>query len=100
MKQNQWLINQMKEIERLKAELRKATSQNVPEIYACICKIMIDEYHNSVEDVTELIIRSQGLWNELVENDEVENMVDWCEKTTGVSLRGEEENERKTEESN
>ena len=78
MKKNQWLIEQYKEIERQKAELKKATSNNVPEIYACFAKVLIEEMGNSVEEVTSLFARTQEVWNEIVEHDEVKNMIDWC----------------------
>lgn len=81
MKKNSYLIEQAKAIEKL----RKLTQRNVPEIYACFAKVLIDN-GNSVDDVCELFKQTQTLWNELVEHEEIDGMVAWCEQTTGISL--------------
>lgn len=90
-KKNQWLIEQYKQVERQKRKLKEATKQNVPEIYACFCKVLYEDYHHTPEYIQKLFARTQEVWNELVENDSVERMVEWCEKTTGIDLRMREE---------
>lgn len=91
MKKNQWLIEQAKTIEKQKRDLKNATKNNVPEIYACFAKVLIDEYKNTPEEVVTLFARTQEVWTELVQNDSVHTMVEWCEKVTGVKLANTEE---------
>lgn len=88
MKHNQYLIEQAKEYERLKRHLEEETRNLVPTIYACFCKVLIDDYHNSVEEVESLFARTQEVWNELVESGSTQSMIEWCEEITGVELRG------------
>lgn len=90
MKKNNWLIEQAKAIERQKKALEQATKNNVPEIYACLCKVLMDKHGVDAEGVATIFCETQELWNELVEKNEAADMVSWCEETTGVSLRGEE----------
>lgn len=86
MKKNQWLIEQYKALKLQEKELKRVTNENVPEIYACFAKILIDEMGNTAEEVQHLFTRTQELWTELVEHNEVGSMIEWCEKTTGVRL--------------
>ena len=90
MKKNQWLIEQAKEVERLKKALEKATKNNVPEIYACLCKVLMEKHGVDADGVATIFCETQELWNELVETDQAADMISWCEETTGVSLRGED----------
>lgn len=83
-KKNDWLINQMKEI----AELKKRLASDVQEVYACFCKVLIDTYGWSGEEVTSLFARTQELWNEICDSEEMWSMVKWCEDTTNFSVVG------------
>lgn len=74
-------IEQMKEL----ARLRKKCNQVVPEIYACICKVLFDNGMDA-ETIEILFNETTRLWNELVDNDEMSNMIEWCEQTTGICL--------------
>lgn len=65
--------------------LQKRCKELVPEIYACFCKAMIDEGYD-VETIEKLFTKTQELWNDLVINDEIKGMIDWCEQTTGIEL--------------
>lgn len=94
MKQNKWLIQQAKEIAILKKQLKEET---VPELYACFCKVLIEDYGKTGDEVEELFKKTEDVWNELVENDEIKHMVDWCEATTGISLRGRKDEQEGTE---
>lgn len=59
--------------------------------YSCICKVLMDKHGWTAEQVAELFEETEDLWNELVENDSIQGMVNWCEETTGVSLRNEDD---------
>ena len=90
MKKNNWLIEQAKAIEQQKKALERATKNNVPEIYACLCKVLMEKHGMNADDVAIIFYETQELWNELVKNDQAADMITWCEETTGVTLRGEE----------
>lgn len=79
--QDAWLIHQAKVV----AELQKKLQQDTQEIYACFCKVLNDEYGWTYEEITALFARTEETWNECIENDEIENMVAWCEKVTDFS---------------
>lgn len=83
MKKNQILIEQYKQLQRLK----NATRNNIPELYACFAKVLIEDCGMSVEEVEEIFTLTQETWRDLVDNDKMDNMVQWCEETTGISLR-------------
>lgn len=89
---NRWLIEKAKEIEKAKKDLEKATKNNLPELYSCICKVLIDRHGWTADEVAELFEETEDLWNELVENDSIHGMINWCEATTGVALRSADEN--------
>lgn len=72
---------QMQEI----ARLRKKCNELVPELYACFCKVLYDNGMDA-ETIEILFNETTNLWNELVEHNEVKNMIDWCEQTTGICL--------------
>jgi len=80
-KSKSYLIEQHKAL----AKLRKLTNDIVPQIYACFCKVLI-ENGNTPEDVAELFNRTQIVWNEITESNEIEDMIKWCEATTGITL--------------
>lgn len=88
---NRYFIEQAKEIEKLKKRLKEAANQNVPELYACFGKVLFDEYKWSPDEIEALFIKTSNLWNDLVQNDNVSGMIDWCEQTTGITLRSEDE---------
>lgn len=85
MAKNNYIIEQHKAL----AKLRKATRQNVAEIYACFCKVLIED-GNTPEEVAELFRKTQDTWNDLVANESISDMVSWCEQVTGVCLVSEE----------
>lgn len=89
-KKNQWLINQCRQLEQQKKALKQATNTNVSQIYACFAKVLMDDYKHTPDYIEKLFIKTQDLWGQLVDEDKIEDMVDWCEKTTGISLRMEE----------
>lgn len=70
---------------RQQAVLKKVTNNNVAEIYACFCKVLIEE-GNSPEDVVNLFAKTQECWNELVANESIADMVRWCEEITNITL--------------
>lgn len=86
MAKNNYLIEQHKAL----ARLRKLTNQNVAEIYACFCKVLIED-GNSPEEVAELFSKTQATWQELTERNEIKDMITWCEDVTGVVLAMREE---------
>lgn len=69
------------------ARLDKEVSQVVPQVYSCFAKVLIEEKHHTPAYVEKMFIRTQELWDELVQRDEIESMIDWCEQTTGIGLR-------------
>ena len=77
---------QEKAYEEEKARLRWECNNLVPEIYACFCKVLIEDYGKSDDEVNTLFIRTQEVWNELVNKEEISDMISWCEKTTGMIL--------------
>ena len=88
---NKYFIEQAKEVERLKKRLKEATTNNVPELYACFGKVLFDDYKWSADEIESLFNKTSNLWNDLVLNDTIKNMVDWCEQTTGIELRSKDE---------
>lgn len=86
-KKNKWLIEAYKAQKIKEKRLEEATNTNVAQIYACFAKVLIEEYKHTPEWVEKLFVRTQICWDEMVQNEEVDSMVDWCEKATGIDLR-------------
>lgn len=76
---------QIELMRRLK-KLEELTKRNVPEIYACFAKVLYEEYNMDGDQIEELFNRTQEVWNENAER--MDTMVQWCEETTGICLRG------------
>ncbi len=87
-KNNSYFIEQSKRLKQLERNLEYETKNNVAELYACICKVLMENHNFTADEVADLFNETTQVWEALVENDTIKNMVDWCEKTTGVELRG------------
>ena len=86
------LLNKQRKLRNLKSGWKKQpTNQNVPELYACFGKVLFDEYKWSPDEIEALFVKTSNLWNDLVQNDNVSGMIDWCEQTTSITLRSEDE---------
>lgn len=88
MAKNNYFIQQAKEIERIKKELKEAINTNTAHIYACFCKVLYDSYGWDDEQIAELFGLTDKLWDENL--DRMDSMIEWCEKTTGIEIRSAE----------
>lgn len=87
MKQNKaYIIAQAKAL----AKLKQLTNNNVPQIYACFCKVLTEKHGYTPEQIAELFRETQDCWNEITERDEIKDMIAWCEQTTGIILATED----------
>lgn len=89
MAKNNYFINQVKEIERLKMQLKEGITTHTAHIYACFCKVLFDSYGWDAEQIAELFSLTDRLWDENLER--MDSMIDWCEETTGIEIRSREE---------
>lgn len=66
-------------------------SKNLPYVYSAIALAMWNLYEGTDEEkhdaIMELIQESGRVWNDIVENEK--NVIDECERITGVSIRDE-----------
>lgn len=85
---NNYLINQMKEIERIKAELQEAINTDTAHIYACFCLALYEHYNWGPDEIEELFCLTNQLWDENLER--MDSMIEWCEQTTGIEIRSKE----------
>lgn len=100
MPKNNFLIEQAKQIAEIKKGYQQAIKRNVAEIYACFAKVLIDDYHNTEEEVVSLFARTQEVWNELAESEKIQGMIQWCEEVTGVKLVSDEQEAAELEKEN
>lgn len=91
---NKYLIEQYKQREKERKALKEATMSLVPQIYACFAKVLYEDYKHTPAYIEKMFRRTQEVWDELVETDEMDNMIDWCEQSTGILLRTGSENEQ------
>lgn len=69
---------------RQMAALQKKLKTDVPEIYACMIKVLYDNGWG-VPDIEDFVKQSQALW---VDNTQMmTEMIDWVEETTGICVR-------------
>lgn len=80
MGKNNNLINKYK-------MLYKKIEQITPEVYAGIALAMHRKYGWGYKRINDLFSESQIIWNECINSDI--NMVEMCEKETGIELRKE-----------
>lgn len=82
---NNYLIKQMKEIDRMKKILQEKIEEVLPEIYAGIALTLSDEkYGWDGDKIEELFADSQSLWQDCTEKEI--NMIQWCEEETGICV--------------
>ena len=80
MAKNNYLINKYK-------MLYKKIEQITPEVYAGIALTLHRKYGWGYKRINDLFEESQIIWNECINSDI--NMVEMCEKETGIELRKE-----------
>lgn len=80
MGKNNSLINKYK-------MLYKKIEQITPEVYAGIALTLHRKYGWGYKRINDLFEESQIIWNECINSDI--NMVEMCEKETGIELRKE-----------
>ena len=80
MGKNNNLINKYK-------MLYKKIEQITPEVYAGIALALHRKYGWGYKRINDLFSESQIIWNECINSDI--NMVEMCEKETGIELRKE-----------
>ena len=80
MGKNNNLINKYK-------MLYKKIDQITPEVYAGIALTLHRKYGWGYKRINDLFSESQIIWNECINSDI--NMVEMCEKETGIELRKE-----------
>lgn len=80
MGKNNNLINKYK-------MLYKKIEQITPEVYAGIALALHRKYGWGYKRINDLFVESQTIWNECINSDI--NMVEMCEKETGIELRKE-----------
>lgn len=80
MGKNNSLINKYK-------MLYKKIEQITPEVYAGIALALHRKYGWGYKRINDLFSESQIIWNECINSDI--NMVEMCEKETGIELRKE-----------
>lgn len=80
MAKNKSLINGYK-------TLYRKISQITPEVYAGIALALHRKCGWDYEQINDLFAESQTIWNECANSDV--NMVEMCEKETGIELRKE-----------
>lgn len=80
MAKNNYLINKYK-------MLYKKIEQITPEVYAGIALTLHRKYGWGYKRINDLFEESQIIWNECINSDI--NMLEMCEKETGIELRKE-----------
>lgn len=75
---NNALINQYKRLEKQVANI-------TPQVYAGIALALHRKYGWEYEQINELFVESQDIWNECVERDI--DMIAMCEEETGIECR-------------
>ena len=80
MGKNNYLINKYK-------LLYKKIDQITPEVYAGIALALHRKCGWGYKRINDLFVESQTIWNECINSDI--NMVEMCEKETGIELRKE-----------
>ena len=80
MGKNNYLINKYK-------MLYKKIEQITPEVYAGIALALHRKCGWGYKRINDLFVESQTIWNECINSDI--NMVEMCEKETGIEFRKE-----------
>lgn len=75
---NNALINQYKRLEKQVANI-------TPQVYAGIALALSRKFGWEYEQINELFVESQDIWNECVERDI--DMIAMCEEETGIECR-------------
>lgn len=88
MAKNNKLINNLNEIARRNREnmIMEASDRLVPHVYAAIAIALHRQCGWGFTRITKVFAESQRLWTELGGD----NMVELCEKETGITLTSEE----------
>lgn len=69
-------------------QLRKRTSELIPEIYSAFCKVLYEKYGWTADQIADLFADTQEAWQEIVDKNDVNTMIEWCEQLTGIELKG------------
>lgn len=88
MGKNNRLLNSLNELSRRKEaeNINKAADQMVPQIYATIAMTLHHTYGFGYDRINRVFAESQAIWEGFVgKGDE---MIDLCEKETGISVKG------------
>lgn len=93
MRKNNRLLNSINAIARQKQSenIMKAADRMVPQIYAAIALALHRTCNFDYDDINSVFLESQHIWEDFVgAGDE---MIDLCEKETGISVVGSRLNE-------
>ena len=93
MGKNNRLINSINKLARRKQEedVGKAADQMVPQIYAAIALDLYRTCGFDYEQINSVFVESQCIWEDFVGAGE--EMIELCEKETGISVVGRSLNE-------
>ncbi len=92
MAKNKWDLLMAQELakqQKATKHLEQFTKKVVPEIYACFCKILYEDYGWEFETIKELFSRTENAWNENA--DRIDDMITEVEELTGIKLMSREE---------
>lgn len=79
-------IEQIKRIKYLEKQIHLI----VPQVYSCFAKVMYEDLKMDADEIEAVFNRTQEVWQESVDNSEVENMIEWCKETTGIDVRSDQ----------
>lgn len=81
-------IEEMRQIARLQKAIKDETRKVLPAVYACIAKVLYEKNGMSADEIADVFSATQEAWTEAIDRED--EMIEWCEKITGIELRGEE----------
>lgn len=86
MGKNNRLINSINAIAKRKQDenVGKAADQMVPQIYAAMAMALHRTHGFDYDQINAIFIESQHIWDSF--NGKIDEMVDLCEKETGVTV--------------
>ena len=88
MGKNNRLINQLNAIASRNRQLHveEASDKMVPQIYAAMAIALHRTYGFGYERINRVFLESQHIWEDFSGN--IEEMIELCEKETGVRIEG------------
>ena len=93
MRKNNRLINSLNEIARRNraANVNKASSEMVPQMYAAMAIALHRSERFGFTRINRVFVESQKIWESF--NGNISEMVDLCEKETGIKIEYHESEE-------